>query len=216
MLSRIISSCSMYAKINPLLPSLTCQPSQQPQHPTTLLVFFWMVAEIFKTVCLWRAELGCKPCGLPICRRLGMLFANVSGRLLENWTGMPISHLLPFLTGGDFLCLQIPFPSHTSSQLPSLPQGQGAPYPACKTQIPICQPHSDLPLPPSTSPCLGSQVSMKGLVATLHVLRWYLTSPVTTEVHAHAFNFKHSISLPLAVMQTNCFLSVCHFEALSV
>lgn len=112
----------------------------------------------------------------------------------ENWTGMAISRRLLFLTGGDFWCLQIPFPSHTSSQLPSLPWGQGAPSPATKTEIPISQPLSDLLPAPSPSPCLGPGVYVEGLVVTYD-------RPHRAPDHPchHRGTSKHSISLPAAM-----------------
>lgn len=128
-LSRIIFSCFTCAKVSLFLPPLPCWPSQWPQLPTLLLVF-WTVAEIFEPICLWSAEAGCKLAGFPPARGWECCLQAFCLCSWENWTGMAISHLLPFLTGGDFLYLQIPFPSHTFSQLPSLPWGQGAPSPA--------------------------------------------------------------------------------------
>lgn len=99
----------------------------------------------------------------------------------ENWTGMAISRLLPFLTGGDFWCLQIPFPSHTSSQLPSLPWGQGAPSPATKTEIPISQPSLTSFLPPALPHAWDQGCPWRGWWSHTIDLRGHLTTPVTTE-----------------------------------
>lgn len=66
----------------------------------------------------------------------------------ENETGMTMSHLLPFLTSGDLRCPQTSFPSHTSSQLRSLPWGQGATSLVCRTEIHVPQASGLSPPPP--------------------------------------------------------------------